>query len=893
MKGLFKKASSYTYSKTHFVHQIARSNQNEILNNMQLNNFGLTKNQVEEIQKKYGKNTISKVKFHWMRQLLKNIFNPFNLILIIIATYNLYTYLAKDKDMYKLIGTIIVLSMVFISTTINYTQEIITFLSSRKLTKIVSNTATVIRSKNRDDKITEINQDNSMDVIKKAHEVQFQNLVPGDLIYLSSGDMLPCDVRILWSKDLFINQSSLTGESLSVEKHATDNQKANILEYENICYMGTSVISGSAIAISINTGQNTYFAMMSQIIKNTSRPDSFQSGLRRISFILIGLIIVLTPIVLAISGFKKGDWSEALFFTLAVVVGLTPEMMPIILTTNLTRGAIKMSRYKVVVKQLSAIQKLGAINILCTDKTGTLTQDKIELVNYFDLENKNNPKLLQYLYLNSYSQTGLKNQIDRSVIEYFKQKSANTFKELYHKIDEIPYDFHRRRLSIIVNDQQNEHLLICKGAAEEILSICSKVEYQGKIVPLTDHFKKIIISRILKMNDQGLRVIALSYKKGHSDNNYYDITDERNLIFLGFATFLDLPKPSSKDMIKGLQKKGIDLKILTGDNEKVTKAICQRVGLNITGIISGEQLEKLSDQKLYEQCIKCNVFVKLSPIQKAQIIKVLQDNNNRVGFMGDGINDVPVLKQSDVAISVNNATDIAKDASDIILLEKSLGVLEAGIIEGRRTFANILKYIKITLASNFGNVFSIIIALLWIPFEPISSLQLLLQNLLYDFSQFTIAFDRVDNAFLNQPQNWTKKNLFSFVFTNGIVSSIFDIIMLIILGYFFNTIRDQNITLFQTGWFISGLLTQILIVQMLRTTKIPIIQNRSPAIIYIMILFIMAIGITIPFTTIGTQLGMVGPPLIYFAFLTLIIVSYCLATQFTKWVYIKIFKQWI
>ncbi|WP_368486742.1 magnesium-translocating P-type ATPase [Spiroplasma sp. DGKH1] len=886
------------FAKTDEIKRIAQLGQVGILDHFHLPKFGLDFDQAKEIAKEYGDNTLKEVKFHWFLELLKVFLNPFNIVLGCIALYNLLSYFFMNGDSFELVGTVIVLVMIFISTTVSYIQEVRSYLVTKKLTNLVSNTITVIRL-TEDEKVDEVVASNNTELIKEAKELEIHELVQGDLIYLSSGDMVPADVRILWSNDLFINQSSLTGESLPVEKHASYNkEKSNLLELQNICYTGTSVVSGSAIAIVIGVGENTYYATISKTITEKRPQNSFNKGIKRTTWLLLCFMFVMVPIVFVINGVTKNDWIGALLFAISVAVGLTPEMLPMIVTSNLARGASKMSKAKVVVKKLEAIQNLGAIDVLCTDKTGTLTNDNIELIDYTLLNNQQDEKLLNYVYLNSLYQTGLKNPMDKAIIKYVEQHNLKLMTNDYVKIDEIPFDFNRRKLTVVVKGEDNHHTLICKGAIEEIVKNCNRIEYDGKIVPLGDDHLRMINATTNRLNTEGLRVIGVAYSQGHEKNDYYTTSDENDLIFLGFISFLDKPKPSAAKMIKLLKQNGVELKILTGDNEQVTRAICDRVNLNVKGLVSGEDLEKLSEYELRDVVERNNIFVKLNPLQKAKIIDALKANDHAVGFMGDGINDAPVLRQSDVAISVDNATDIAKEASDIILLEKSLLVLEKGIIQGRNIFGNILKYIKITVSSNFGNVLSVLIASAWLPFVPLAPIQLLFQNLLYDMSQFAVAFDKVDADFLAKPQTWTTKDIIPFVFINGPVSSIFDIITFAIMGYYFGVLLQGNptpeqISLFHTGWFVEGLLTQTLVVQMYRTRRIPFIQSRAAWQLNVATLAVSTIGIVIPFTIIGTELGMRPLPGIYFAFLVMIIISYCLLSQLAKFIYIKIYHRWL
>ena len=604
-------------------------------------------------------------------------------------------------------------------------------------------------------------------------------------------------------------------------------------------------------------------------------------------------MLIMAPIVLLINGFTKGDWQEAFFFAIAVAVGLTPEMLPMIVTANLAKGAVNMSKQKVIVKQLNSIQNLGAMNILCTDKTGTLTEDKVVLVRHLDSSGNKCNRVLQFAYLNSFYQTGLKNLIDKAVIKHTEEN--NKFNpSAFQKLDEIPFDFARRRMSVIVKDISGEHTMVCKGAVEEILSICNYTEVDEKIVPLTEEIRSNVKKLSETLNSEGMRVIAVAYKKDRRINDTeYAVKDETDMILSGYIGFLDPPKPSAAAAIQALQKHGVQVKILTGDNEIVTRKVCKEVGLNIGEPVLGYEIDALPDKALAKLAEETTVFAKLNPMQKSRIIRVLQGNGHTVGYMGDGINDAVALREADVGISVDTATDIAKESSDIILLEKSLTILEAGILEGRTIFGNILKYIKMTASSNFGNVFSVLVASAFIPFLPMLAIHLLIQNLLYDISQLSIPWDKMDKEFLEKPRKWDTANLRNFIICIGPISSIFDIITYVVMWNVFgaNTASEQS--LFQSGWFVVGLLTQTLIVHMIRTQRIPFIQSTASAPVLLLTACIMAIGIYIPFSPLGAAVGLQALPLSYFPWLVGILLGYAFLTQLLKKVYIKKFHSWL
>lgn len=920
--------SKMNFENEEFIRKMSAASQEEILLTLNLKHFGLTKDEYYKRQEQYGKNELKKQHFNWPLELAKAFFGPFNLILLGIATYYFVSYATyqfgteDERTIFDVAGAIIILVMVVSSGAISFIQEIRTHSISRRLGSIVKSTTDVIRiKKDSPESLTNlltVDSDNQLDLIKIGEERDARDLVPGDLIYLSGGDMLPADVRILQSIDLFVNQSSLTGESVPNEKHALNNAKGNnILDFQNICYTGTSVVSGGAIGIVIATANSTYFSTISKTIMEKRPKGSFLEGIKKVTRVLILLMLIMVPIVYLINGgvgfarwdgsggLKNNPWFTASFFAISVAVGLTPEMLPMIVTTNLANGSARMAKKKVVVKKLDAIQSLGAIDVLATDKTGTLTNDQIEMLDCVTIDKKADPRLLKYLYLNSYLQTGLKNPMDRAVIDMVKSKKLDQkFQAQATKIDEIPFDFNRRKLTIIFDAKDEGTILVTKGSMEEVLKASTQVYYKGKVQTLTPDIERQIKAHYASMNDEGKRLLGVAYKKVNKNKKPFTADDEVDLIFFGFASFLDTPKPSIKKMIKLLNHYGVDLKILTGDNEQVTRAIAKMVHLDIKGLVTGEQIDAATERELREMVEKCNVFVKLNPLQKVRVIQVLKTNGHVVGFMGDGINDAPVLRQADVAISVNNATDIAKDASDIILLEKSLLILENGIVQGRTIFGNILKYIKITTSSNFGNVLSMIVASAWLPFLPMLPIQILLQNLIYDLSQFAIALDRVDESFISQPQRWKANDIIPFALINGPVSSVFDVATFAIAGYAFHIIPDWNnatdaavkaslMGQFNASWFVVGVITQTIVVQVLRTEKVPFIQSRSPWPINLTIVGIVALAFTIVYTPAGGWINMTSPAPVYAAVVVGIVLTYCCLAQVVKIIYKKIYHKWL
>lgn len=899
---LRKKKKNSAPKNTEFFKEISQASKTEVIAKLDSSLEGLKKIKIEEKQKTYGKNVFARQGFVWYKRLFRNIINPFIIILFIIVIYNLISYFVINKNdpdaqLGDLWGAIIVLIMIILSVAISYFQDYRSFKSSEKLREMVETTASVFRfNKKNPEQKADLNDLNS--VAKFTKEVLIEDLVPGDIIFLSSGDMIPADVRILTSVDLFINQASLTGEALPVEKHATyqlNNPKrvSNILEFENLSFMGTSVVSGGAIAIVVATGANSYFGTIANAITVKRPQTSFNKGIKNTSYILIGFMAVMVPIIFIVNAVMKNDILAALIFSISVAVSLTPEMLPMIVTANLARGAVRLSKRKVIVKNLSSMQNFGAMDILCTDKTGTLTEDKIELVRYLDANGKESETVLEMGYLNSFFQTGLRNNIDKTIIDHIKDHHDKILDIHYEKVDEIPFDFARRRMSVVVAKNKKDDILITKGAVEEVLKVCSHVNINGTIIPLDKSIKERVLKLSNELNEEGLRVIAVAYRNYQHNGRVYKIKDEAKLVLVGYIGFFDVPKKSAITAIKTLKAHGVEVKILTGDNEIVTRAICKKVGLDSKIPLLGTEIDKMTDKKLREVAINTTIFAKMNPLQKARIIDILKLKGHTVGFLGDGINDAVALHHADVSISVNSATDIAKEASDIILLEKDLDVLEQGVVGGRITFANILKYIKITVSSNFGNALSLLIASIWLPFFPMIAIQILLQNLLYDISQLTIPWDNVDAEFIARPRKWNNKTIIPFALWNGPISSIFDVTTFLFLGYGLKIFDNNNIALFQAGWFIVGITTQSLIFHLLRTEKIPFIQSIASWPVLVTTLGAILVGIAIPYTILGHMINFVAVPGIFYAYLLAVIILYFVLSQLWKMLYIKIMKSWI
>ncbi len=859
-----------------------------LIDNLGTHTDGLSEAEVEVQRQQYGLNEVEHEQplSRWVH-LWHCYKNPFNLLLTLLAAVSLAT---DDIQAAVVIGTMVVLS-----TLLRFWQEAKSNKAADALKEMVSNTATVMRRDFSADTSPMFGKFyGAAQKIRGAQRIELaiKQLVPGDLIVLSAGDMIPADCRVLSAKDLFVSQAAMTGESMPVEKFARqfDSQTSNPLELDNILFMGTNVVSGAATAVVLTTGNNTYFGALAQRVGATDRgPTSFQTGVNKVSWLLIRFMFVMAPLVLFINGFTKGDWTEALLFALSVAVGLTPEMLPMIVTSTLAKGAVFLSRKKVIVKRLDAIQNFGAMDVLCTDKTGTLTQDKIFLARHVDVWGQESDDVLEMAYLNSYYQTGLKNLLDVAVLEHVEVHRELNVGTAFNKVDEIPFDFTRRRMSVVVAEQDQPHLLICKGAVEEVLSVCKTVRHGEREEALSDELLARIRQVTAAFNEEGLRVVAVAARPMTEGRETYSLSDEQELTLIGYVAFLDPPKESTAPALKALAEHGVAVKVLTGDNELVTAKICREVGLEQQGLLMGNDIERMSDAELAVAVETTNVFARLTPTHKERIVRLLKANGHVVGFMGDGINDAPALRTADIGISVDSAVDIAKEAADIILLEKSLMVLEEGVLEGRRTFANMLKYIKMTASSNFGNVFSVLVASAFIPFLPMLPMHLLVQNLLYDVSQIAIPFDNVDEEMLKKPQRWQPADVGRFMLFFGPISSIFDILTFGLMWYVFKANTPEHQTLFQSGWFVVGLLTQTLIVHMIRTPKIPFLQSRAAMPLMVMTGVIMAVGIFLPMGPLAAYFKLQALPPLYFVFLPMILLAYMVLTQAVKGFYIRKF----
>jgi Mg2+-importing ATPase len=848
---------------------------------------GLSHAEADAIREKTGLNEVEHEKPlpAWLHLWL-SYKNPFNLLLTALAVVS---YLTEDMKATVVIGT-----MVILSTIIRFVQERRSNRAAEGLKELVSNTATVLRRSVSPEAVADARRYFDIQVTARPVnpiELPIKQLVPGDWVVLSAGDMIPADCRVLSAKDLFVSQSAMTGESLPVEKFVERRGGSDSpLELSNLLFMGTNVVSGSATAIVLATGNHTYFGTLAARVTATDRtPTAFQAGVNKVSWLLIRFALVMVPIVLLVNGFTKGDWMEAFLFALSVAVGLTPEMLPMIVTSTLAKGAVLLSRKKVIVKRLDAIQNFGAMDVLCTDKTGTLTQDKIALARHTDVFGEDSDPVLEFAYLNSYYQTGLKNLLDRAVLEHVELQTSLKLAENYRKIDEIPFDFQRRRMSVVVSEREDHHELICKGAAEEIMAACTRVRDGDHDVPLDEALLARVRGVTRELNEEGLRVVAVAVKEIPPSQNTYSVADEAELTLIGYIAFLDPPKESSAPALKALADNGVTVKVLTGDNELVTAKVCRQVDLKVDGILMGPQVERMDEAELAVAVERNTVFAKLSPLNKERIVRALRANGHVVGFMGDGINDAPALRAADIGISVDSAVDIAKEAADIILLERSLMVLEQGVIEGRKTFCNMLKYIRMTASSNFGNVFSVLVASAFLPFLPMLPLQLLVQNLLYDISQIAIPFDNVDEELVKKPLKWNPDDIGRFMVYFGPLSSVFDITTFLVMWFVFKADTVAQQTLFQSGWFVVGLLTQTLIVHMIRTPKIPFLESRAAWPLMGMTLLIMAAGVLLPMGPLASYFKMQALPPSYFLWLAGILASYVVLTTLMKRFYIRRF----
>ncbi|MDR0487073.1 MAG: magnesium-translocating P-type ATPase [Treponema sp.] len=855
---------------------------------------GFDEDDVEEMREEYGINVITRQNED---SLFKRFFgafiNPFTVVLLTLAVVSIFTDIvwAAPAEANPT-AVIIILTMVIVSGMLRFIQELRSGNSAKHLTEMVETTVCAAR-KYKDKE--------SGETICEKKEIPMDEIVTGDVIYLAAGDMVPADVRIIQAKDLFISQAALTGESEPVEKFARVEISAGHapLEMNNLAFMGTNVISGSATAIAITVGDDTILGSIAQQLQVKAPPTSFEKGVNSVSWVLIRFMLIMVPVVLLVNGFTKGNWLEAFLFALSVAVGLTPEMLPMIVSANLAKGAVSMSKKRVIVKSLNSIQNFGAMDVLCTDKTGTITQDKVILELHLDIHGNDNLDVLRHAFLNSYYQTGLKNLMDISIIDFAHEAKLTNLWEDYKKVDEIPFDFNRRRMSVVVENSAGQVDLITKGAIEEMLTISSMAGYNDTTEPLTGNIKEEILAACRRLNDKGMRVLGLARKAVNMSGNALSSADESGMIFIGYLAFLDPPKESASLAVKALGEYGVRVKVLTGDNDGVTRTVCHSVGIDAEHILLGSEIETMSDKDLAKAAEETDVFAKLSPDQKARIVTALRNSGHTVGFMGDGINDAAALKAADVGISVDTAVDIAKESANIILLEKDLMVLEEGVIEGRKIYANIIKYIKMTASSNFGNMFSVLAASAFLPFLPMLPIQILVLNLIYDISCTAIPWDNVDLDYLRVPRKWDASSISRFMIWMGPTSSVFDIttyaLMFFVIcpvfagGHFAVLDSEARLVfamLFHTGWFVESLWSQTLVIHMIRTPKIPFIQSRASGQVALLTTLGIAAGTIIPYTWLGTQLNMIPLPLYYFPYLLGIILAYMLLATAMKKVFV-------
>lgn len=835
---------------------------------------GLSTEEARKNIDKYGKNELKQKKpKQWYNYFFESLFSTFNLILLGIVLVLFYTdVILTTPPNYA--NIIVILILITASTLLEFFEVYRSNKAAEKLKNLVSAKAEVVRN-------------------GKETKIPTSEVTVGDVILLNAGDLIPADLRIIEATDLFVNQSSLTGESDSIKKLVESEQKGkieDITDLDTICFMGTNVISGSAKGIVIKTGDDTYFGKVADTITEEKPKTAFQKGIDSVSKLLIRFMLVLIPITFIANAAKHGTIT-AFTFAVAIAIGITPLLLPVILSSSLAKGATRMSKKKTIVKRLDSIQSFGAMNVLCTDKTGTLTEDKIVLEKYLNIKGEEDKRVLKHVFLNSYFQTGLEGSIDEAVIARVKKSDLRGIEENYEKVDEIPFDFSRRRLSIVVSDGKKKQL-ITKGAVEEILSICTMVDYNGEVSEITKEIKKDVLELSKELNKQGLRVVAVAQKNDIEDIKKFSVKDESKMVLIGFVGFLDPPKESAKGAIERLNKDGIRVIVLTGDNEYVTKAICDKVNINTDKIVLGSKIEKLSDAAVRRLLKKTNVFAKLSPIQKARIIRILKDAGNVVGYMGDGINDAPSMHNAEVGISVDTAVDITKETADIILLEKDLDVLTDGVVEGRKTFGNLQKYIKMAVSFNFGEVLSVLIASVLLPFFPITPIQLLVQSLLYDIGQLSIPYDNVDKEYLEKPRVWNMKSLKRFMLVMGPTSSIFDLMIFAILWFVFE-LRLPDAALFQSIWFSYGVVSNLVGLHVIRTSKTPFIQSNASKAVYATSIGLSIIAIIIPFTFIGQYIGLVPIPLQYFSIILCVPILYCILASFIKRRYIKKYGEWL
>ena len=860
----------------------------DVLVSVESNSHGLSSDDATRRLQQYGRNEISAGEStSWLRRLTSSFLVPFNGVLLLIAAVSTVSDILlvapESRDMRTLV---MILSMIVLSSGIRFIQETRSNKAAASLRAMIHTTCRVMR-------------DNA-----KLISVPVSCIVPGDIVLLAAGDIIPADARVLESKDLYLSQSLLTGEAMPVEKHAIAVHDAeSVTDCENLCFMGTSVSSGTATIVVLRTGAQSLFADIASVLAPTEQETSFDKGIAGVSYVLLRFMAIMVPLVFLINGLTKGTWVEALLFSMSVAVGITPEMLPMIVTTNLARGAMRLMKQKVVVKKLKSVQSLGSMQVLCTDKTGTLTLDSIVLKRHLNVYGDDDDEVLHWAYVNSYFQTGMRNLLDEAILKHEELRQTHGIDERFTKLDEIPFDFERRRMSVIVQEAGNKHYLICKGAVDEMLSVCTAMVDPGpdrrlqlesdSIVPLDDSARERIRALNTQLQEDGMRVLLIAVRELHGHGPVYAHDDEQDLVLVGCIGFLDPAKPTAAGSLRQLQQLGVEVKVLTGDSEIVTKKICTDVGIPFTSVMHGRDIDLLSDDDLSEQALHTSVFVKLSPLQKRRIVRALQSAHRTVGFLGDGINDAPSLNAADVGISVDTAVNTAKESADMIMMEKDLNVLADGVREGRRTFGNIMKYLKMAASSNFGNVLSMLGAGALLPFLPMLPLHILIQNLLYDISQVSIPWDTMDDEYVQQPRAWSPASVTRFMLWMGPVSSLFDYATFAFLWFVLGASSATEQSLFQSGWFIESMLSQILVIHIIRTTKVPLLQSRASAPVVILGLLVASIALILPFSTLAPTLRLWPVPAEFFPFLLVALILYVSLAQLVKKLYIRRYGDWI
>ena len=846
----------------------------EAFKDLKTSKKGLSNEDAAERLKEHGKNVIDiRDKKQIIKRLIKAVINPFNLALILVAVLTFVTdVIFTNKPSFATFITLILI--ILVSGTISFVEEQKSEIAAQKLKKMIENKIDVIRE-------------------GKKQEIDIEGAVPGDILYLSSGDIIPGDIKFIETKDLFVDESTLTGESKNVEKFTQNDIFMDISSLKNIGFMGTNIVSGSAKAIILTTGSKTYFGSMAKSLSTNKEKSGFEKGIQEISSWLLRFMAIMMPIIFVINIFTKNSWIEALMFSITIGVGLMPEMLPVITTSTLAKGATSMAKKKTIVKRLSSIQSFGEMDVLCTDKTGTLTENKVVLEKYIDCTGKENLRILKHAYLNSYFQTGLKNIMDIAIINRARNEEIYEVKQKYIKEDEIPFDFERRRMSVVIKDESGKRQLITKGAIKEMLKICSFVQLDNEVIPLTSEIIEKTEDMYEDLGEQGLRVIAVAQKNEIHGIESFGVADEKDMVLIGFVGFLDPAKESAKPAIDALKKHGVITKVLTGDSEKVAINVCKELEINTKNYLVGSKIDKLTDEELKNACEECYLFARLSPYQKQRVVKAIQANGHTVGYMGDGINDALPLKQADVGISVDKAVDIAKETADIILLEKDLNVLEQGVISGRKTFTNILKYLKMATSGNFGNMISIVIFSLFLPFLPLLPLHILVQNLLCDFAQIGMPFDNVEDKYILKPKKWNIKNLKNIMFRFGFLSTAIDLLSFAVFWFILKYNSLEKATYYQCAWFMFGIISQTLVIYIMRTDKISLVKNRASKQLIASTLTIAIITLIIGLTSVAYLFDLVPLGLNYVFYLAILLTIYLLSAQGLKNKYIRKNKEWL